>query len=235
VTATSRTDPSLRFRWLGFRIVPVSHCALEAIRSVTHLVLALRGGQCSGTLLSNRKERDGTMPGPDSLRLGFLGHRSFTTAVASVASRHGTGLAPNPGYSRIQKTFSAGPCSFNTRELWFPGRLVAAGVQPVSDSRHGRIACKVSLSPLSKRTENRRFQSSLRAQGPTPLPVNGGSHNISLCSLIDKFRRTAAPNQPKGLSRPTPLLVSGSSHKIISSSVPVLETSGRRRNRSAWP
>jgi phosphatidylglycerophosphatase A len=36
-----RPDPNLRFRWFGFRIVPVDNCPPEAIRSVTHLVLAL--------------------------------------------------------------------------------------------------------------------------------------------------------------------------------------------------
>lgn len=60
-------------------------------------------------------------PGPDSLRLGFLGHQSFTPqphgwqAAVALASR------PIPVHSGIQKTFSAGPRSFSTRELWFPG------------------------------------------------------------------------------------------------------------------
>ncbi len=39
-------------------------------------------------------------PGPDSLRLGFLGHQSFTLAAPLLASRSGTGLAPNPGCFR---------------------------------------------------------------------------------------------------------------------------------------
>lgn len=47
---------------------------------------------------------------------------------------------------RDQKTFSAGPRSFKPGELWFSARLTAAGVQPFSDSRHGRIVCKVCFN-----------------------------------------------------------------------------------------
>jgi len=53
-------------------------------------------------------------------------------------------------HRRDQKTFSAGPRSFNSKVLWFPRGIAASGVQPVSDSRHGRIACKVSLSCMVK-------------------------------------------------------------------------------------
>lgn len=55
-------------------------------------------------------------------------------AAVALASR------PIPVRSGIQKTFSAGPRSFNTKELWFPGSGCASRVQPVVDSRHGRIA-----------------------------------------------------------------------------------------------
>jgi hypothetical protein len=72
---------------------------------------------------------------------------SWQAAVA-LASR------PIPACSGIQKTFSAGPCSFSTKELWFPGSARgASGVQPVIDSRHGRIACKTLSSPLLKNRE----------------------------------------------------------------------------------
>jgi hypothetical protein len=139
------------------------------------------------------------MAGPDSLRLGFLGHRSFTTAAAFLASRRGTGLAPNPGYSRIQKTFSAGPCSFSTRELWFPGRLGAAGVQPVSDSRHGRIACKVSLSPLSK---EQRAAASNQSYGSRSNPFHWLATTLkiisssSLRSQVRDVREQSLPIRP---------------------------------------
>ena len=73
--------------------------------------------------------------------------RSWQAAVA-LASR------PIPAYSGIQKTFSAGPCSFSTRELWFPGSAWGApGVQPLLDSRHGRIAWKTLSSPFLKNRE----------------------------------------------------------------------------------
>ena len=76
----------------------------------------------------------------------FLVHCLFITAAPLLASRSDTGLAPNPGSTPgIQKTFSAGPCSFNSKELWFPGSGGAPKVQPVIDSRHGRIACKTFL------------------------------------------------------------------------------------------
>ena len=122
------------------------HCPTEAIRSVTHLVLAL-GGHGLPTSNSNRKERAGRLL-PGSLRLGFLGHQSSTPAAPSLASRSGTGLAPNPGIPGSRKLSVPGrvhsepeSCGFRRKGL----RLV----QPVVDSRHGRIACKTVL-PLSK-------------------------------------------------------------------------------------
>ena len=93
--------------------------------------------------ISNRKERTGRLL-PGSLRLGFLGQpfyyhtRPFWQACAF------TSAAPIR-HRRDQKTFSAGPRSFNSKELWIPGSSASRG-QPVSDSRHGRIACKVFLS-----------------------------------------------------------------------------------------
>ena len=121
----------------------------EAIRSVTHLVLA-PWSQFFWTQFSDRKERAGIAPGPGSLRPGFLGHRSFTPAAPFLASRVRTGSAPKGGYPALQKTFSAGPCSFSSKEFWFPGSLAASGVQPVLDSRHGRITCKILSATLVK-------------------------------------------------------------------------------------
>ena len=66
---------------------------------------------------------------PCSLRLGFLGQpfyyqtRCFWQARAPILrpSRH----------KRDQKTFSAGPRSFNSKELWFPGNsLGLPGANP---------------------------------------------------------------------------------------------------------
>ena len=69
--------------------------------------------------------------------------------------------------------------------------MTACGVQPVCDSRHGRIACKVSLScTKSKRKENRRLQSNHRALGPTPLLADGGSQSLTrLHRLVCQFRK----------------------------------------------
>jgi len=72
----------------------------------------------------------------------FLVNRSITTRVGFGKRARSPALRPSR-LRRDQKTFSAGPRSFNCKELWFPGSLAASGVQPVSDSRHGRIACKV--------------------------------------------------------------------------------------------
>ena len=57
-----------------------------------------------------------------------------------------TGSCAQSRISGIQKTFSAGPRSFNSGELWFPTGK-PAGVQPFSDSRHGRIVCKICFQP----------------------------------------------------------------------------------------
>lgn len=51
--------------------------------------------------------------------------------------------------SGIQKTFSAGPRSFNSGELWFPTGKPAR-VQPFCDSRHGRIVCKSVPKPFKE-------------------------------------------------------------------------------------
>ena len=92
-------------------------CA-EAIRSVTHLVLA---------------------PGPGSFSSFLLLITSPSWSFLRLTS------APNP-LLRIQKTFSAAPCSFSWEELWFRQNLLpGASVQPVFDSRLGRIACKIGL------------------------------------------------------------------------------------------
>ena len=65
-------------------------------------------------------------------------------AAVVLASR------PIPACAGIQKTFSAEPCSFSTKELWFPSRALRSRVQPVIDSRHGRITCKTLLLAVSK-------------------------------------------------------------------------------------
>jgi hypothetical protein len=49
-----------------------------------------------------------------------------------------------PAAGGTRKLSVPGPRSFNSKEMWFPERVSALGVQPVVDSRHGRIVRKVS-------------------------------------------------------------------------------------------
>ena len=102
---------------------------------------------------------------------------------------------------RVQKTFSAGPRSFSFIELWFPGGIAASGVQPVIDSRHGRITYKVSVSGVNLRCkESCPGQSVLRAQSPTPLLAQGGPQNSTcLHRSLAPLARAAASNQTAGL------------------------------------
>ena len=116
-------------------------------------------------------------PAPAPSGSVFLVNRSPTTHAGFVKRARSPALRPSR-QGRDQKTFSAGPRSFNCKELWFPGSIFASGVQPVSDSRHGRIACKVSLSCTNiSRKESSRLQSIHRALGPTPFLAGGCSQN----------------------------------------------------------
>ena len=99
----------------------------------------------------------------------LLVSRSITTRVGFGNRVRSPALRPSR-HQRDQKTFSAGPCSFNSKELWFPESIAASGVQPVADSRHGRIACKVSLSCTNiYLQESRRLQSNHRALKSNPF------------------------------------------------------------------
>ena len=138
--------------------------------------------------LRTERSGTGTLLLSNSLRLGFLGHLSYTPEVWLLSNRFRTGLRPIPVCPGIQKTFSAGPCSFKAKELWFPGRVEAPEVQPVIDSRRGRIACKIQnvsiITAIKCQQESRRLQSNSRAQCPTPKMVNGGSHKFRFVSMM---------------------------------------------------
>ena len=69
-----------------------------------------------------------------SLRHGCLGRIYLRPAATNVKPLPCAHLRDCGG----QKTFSAGPCSFRFQELWLAA--FPRGFQPVSDSRHGRIA-----------------------------------------------------------------------------------------------
>jgi hypothetical protein len=65
-----------------------------------------------------------------------------------LANRSRTGLAPNP-ITGIQKTFSAGPCSFSAKEFWFPGTLARPRSNPFLT--HDTVESPANFSaPLSK-------------------------------------------------------------------------------------
>ena len=90
------------------------------------------------------KGAGGIAPGLAPSGSVFLVNRSITTRVRFGKRVRSPALRPSR-HRRDQKTFSAGPRSFNSQERWIPGSSASRG-QPVSDSRHGRIACKVFLS-----------------------------------------------------------------------------------------
>jgi hypothetical protein len=160
------TDPSLRFRSLNRTFVgwaqrgdpfsqPSGSSALRAD------VLAESNFEPKGV--------DRMNPAPASLRLGFVGQRLFTPAASVWQAALALALRPIP-VLRDQKTFSAGPCSFNVKELWFPKGLSVSRVQPVADSRPGRIACKI-LSPPPSSMEARRAAAPNQTRGLVVQPL----------------------------------------------------------------
>ena len=186
----------------------------------------------AATLFSNRKERTGRLL-PISLRLGFsLVNHSIDTRA--VFGKRAPSPARRPSHHWWdQKTFSAGPRSFNSKELWFLGNRTASQGQPVSDSRHGRITCKASLSCIKRnRKENRRCQSHLRALGPTPSPAGGDSQNSTrVHHLSSKLARAAASNQTAGL-KVQPLYWLAATLRIHCAFIVWVRTDENRRRQS---
>jgi hypothetical protein len=119
----------------------------EAIRSVTHLVLALGGHGLPPQIRTERSGPDVSCPAPSGSV--FLGHQSFSLRLPVWQAALPLAWRPSR-HRRDQKTFSAGPRSFSTKEFWFPGSISAPQAQPVVDSRHGRITCETAFLPLSK-------------------------------------------------------------------------------------
>ena len=154
----------------------------------------------AGLIRTERSGPDVSCPAPSGSV--FLVNRSITTRVGFGKRVRSPALRPSR-HRRDQKTFSAGPRSFNSKELWFPGSIPASGVQPVSDSRHGRITCKAYLSCVKiKGKESRRLQSNHRALGPTPFLAGGGSQKFnsfsSAClpvpgTCVSRHSRTVRP------------------------------------------
>jgi hypothetical protein len=150
------------------RIVPVNQCSPEAIRSVTHLGLA-RLRPMVWWPQFEPKGAGRTAPALAPSGSVFLVNQVIATRVG-FGKRVRPPVRRPPRRFRGQKTFSAGPCSFSTGELWFPGRAPRAPkVQPVFDSRHGRITAKAFSLPLVKEQRAAASNQSNRAQGPTPF------------------------------------------------------------------
>src|ERR1051325_10053994 len=102
---------------------------------------------------------------------GFLVKHSINQTHSLAQAHSGTPARRPSRHRRDQKTFSAGPRSFSTKEFWFSksSGKAAFGVQPIFDSRHGRITGKVFPSCLTQMVESSRLQSVKRAHGSNPF------------------------------------------------------------------
>jgi len=195
----ARPASNLRFRWFGFRIGPGEPLLTEAIRSVTHLVLALGRGQFDGTSISNRKERArNCFPGPGSFRLGFLGHQSFSSAAPFWQAAESLASRPIPIPSGIQKTFSAGPCSFTTLELWFPGsarRAAGSNLLLTHDT------VESPAKPFLAVAKEQRAAASNHSGGSIVQPVHwlAAALKNQLVFITRCFPGAATSHQPTGL------------------------------------
>jgi hypothetical protein len=143
---------------------------------------------------------------PGSLRLGFFGHRFSISAAASRQAAPTAQTITQPAVWRIPKTFSAGPCSFSSQEFWFAKPRLH--VQPLCDSRHGRIAFKAFSLSLISITESRRLQSVPRAQCQ-PLSLAGGGSPKFIRRSCSSFLETSVLHRkplpwPSDTKRPWP-------------------------------
>ena len=131
--------------------------AREAIRSVSHpdlALVALMPDQIFEPKEARRIASSWAPSGP------VLFGQSLDRPGHSLTQAHSGAPGRRPARRRrAQKTFSAGPRSFNTREPWFSDNLSAVRGQPCSDSRHGRITCKVPS------------KSTLKLDGKQPPPI----------------------------------------------------------------
>src|ERR1700741_4702400 len=119
----------------------------EVIRSVTHLVLARRAARSFFNPI-HRTERSGPVPPtvPGSLRLVCLGPLIFTLLeLTCFKPTHAAHTAPNPPVGESRKRSVPDRVHSVPKESWFARAKPHARVQPVFDSRHGRITCKAFL------------------------------------------------------------------------------------------
>jgi hypothetical protein len=100
---------SVRFKELDSSLLflcSISAASSEAIRSVTHLVLA-QDLEPPVWLVSFEPKGSGALPSPFG---SFL--RAFFDYAQSKLMSTGAMMRPTP-ITRVQKNFSAGPCSFS--------------------------------------------------------------------------------------------------------------------------
>jgi hypothetical protein len=144
---------------------------VEVIRSVTHLVLArVQRGNSLPLFIEPKgagQSTDGSRLPPARLfRASDFYSLELTCFKPNSCCQH----CAQPAGWRVPKTFSARPCSFSSK-----GIVVRAGltelprVQPVFDSRHGRITCKAFL----------RLQLFWRGKQPSPISHKGSRSNPS--------------------------------------------------------
>ncbi len=74
--------------------------------------------------------------------------RKPRSRIASCSSIVANLTATPNSLPRVQKTFSAGPCSFSFQRALVRTDLSDRCVQPSADSRHGRIALKAALTVM---------------------------------------------------------------------------------------
>ena len=167
--------------WIPYR--PGKPLLIEAIRSVTHLVLAPGRGQLANPNFEPERARARRITrAPRIPPARFAWSIGFTSA-APMAGK------PQSHWPRAQshhwdpENFQCRAVFIQCRRVLVPGHAGAPKVQPVRDSRHGRIACKLFCAAL-QRAESRRFQSDRRDQSPTPSLVNGCSQKINTSSFL---------------------------------------------------
>jgi len=166
------TDSSLRFRSVNRTGVGI---AAATIRSVSHMGLA---SFLVAASTGQNYEPKGAWQKPWLPPVRFSWSTVLLPHAPAFGQRARASTRRPSRLRRDQKTFSAGPRSFTVSELWFPGSGTLTGVQPLVDSRHGRIADKVSVSCVNiELHESGRLQSHLRAPGPTPKLAGSRSQN----------------------------------------------------------
>ena len=200
----------------------------EAIRSVTHLVLAPVGPMSWLNPNSNRKERTRRLL-PGSLRLGFLGQPFYYHRRPLWQAPACTDPAPIPP--------PAGPENVQCRAVFiqYPRVVVPAARLRAAGPTRFRLTAR------SNRLQN-CFSATVCKVREQPLPISsqGSMSNpfhwltATLINLALHDSRGAPPPPISSLAQcPTLALAGGDAHKITSAGWPAPEISGGRRSRFA--